>query len=60
MDNLYNNVKLWRDTYAESKMLYGVDMKNGQGVWEEIIQQEVKSKKTGQSERRSKSGGDQG
>ena len=41
-------------------MLYGVDMKNGQGVWEEIIQQEVKSKKTGQSERRSKSGGDQG
>ena len=45
MDNLYNNVKLCKDVNTENKLLHGVARTHGQGVPEEIIQQEVKSKK---------------
>ena len=38
MDNLYNNVKLFRDAYVENKPLHGVDRTHGQVVPEEIIQ----------------------
>ena len=60
MDNFYNSDNLCKDVYAEKKMFHGVDRTHGQGVPEEIIEQEVQSKKKGQRERRSKSGGDEG
>ena len=45
MDNLYNSGKLCRSIYAEKKRLHGVDRVYGQGVPEDIIHQEAKSKK---------------
>ena len=45
MNNLYNNVKLFRAAYVENKPLHGVYRTHGLGVQEEIIQQEVKSNK---------------
>ena len=45
MDNLYNIGKLCRAAYVEKKLLHGVDRKHGQGMPEEIIQQEVNSKR---------------
>ena len=45
MDNLYNNGTLCKAEYAEKKLMHGVARTHGQGVPEEIIQQEVKSKK---------------
>ena len=45
MDYLYKNGKLCRDAYAGNKLLPGVDRAYGKCVPEEIIQQDVKSKK---------------
>ena len=45
MDDLYNNVKLWRDVYTEKKLLHSVARTHRRDAPEDIIQQEVNSKK---------------
>ena len=45
MDNLCNNCKLCRAEYSEKKLFRGVARTHVQGGPDEIIQQEVKSKK---------------
>ena len=59
INNLYNNLHFYRSAYEKNKMLHGVARTNGRGVPEEIIQQEVFSKKKGRSEKRSKRGSDE-
>ena len=60
MDNLYNNVKLFRNEYEEGKMLHGVARTHGRGVPEgKYLAGSEEQNKTGRNEGRSKSGNDE-